>query len=921
MIISTVSALPFSASADNDYYLVVGDNAEIFGTVWDASNSSNIMTPDGNGKYTKSYTVSKAYKKVMLKVVSNSGWYGDEQGKNYAFKIKGTGTFTVSFDTSINKIEVTGSIVAPITLDYSYVNVVGNGSGNWLNGVAWIPGDSANKMTEISQDVWQIEYNDVPAGSDYTFKFVVDGSYETNFGGTLSANGVYEDAVYNGNSITFTTTETSNVVIILDLSDYDHSSKQGAKFTVIYEMVELSYVLKESYGDGWNTSALIIKDVTNNRDMATLSISNDGITEQPGSLTLAKGHTYQFIWNAGNYPYECGLTLKNGDDTLLNYTSMEGVANGTVLLEYTAGVQIEKYNLWVGSTQITSANAADVFGDGKVKYNDETKTLTLNNFNFEGAGYNYSDSDYYGAVIYYYNEKNEITLELIGTNTIKETYGSISSNALRFTGSLKITGSGTLNAISCDASGNTSGIVVKGNLTIPEDFTGVINATSGNGAGSAFAYGISCGGVFDISGGTINAASGTGKRTYGIECENMIVNGGTVNATGGDTTGMSSALTYGIMTKMSFIINGGAVTAKSGKTANKDYCRSYGLSAIYVYINGGTVTSSSDYATSGSKAVYYEKDYGSINIADNIIATASEYNDGSNAVAYNKTENDKYKWFKSKPTPPHTHSLTKVPAVEPTTAKAGHSEYYVCDCGKWFEDAAGKKEITDRQSVVIPKIVLPPEDAKLPTEAKTEEVIIKTNTDVKDIKGSQFRKLKLKATGKKKAIELSWKKIKGANGYIIYGSPCGKDIKMKKLKTIKSAKTVKHTFKKLKKGKYYKYIVVAYKITADGKKRVITKSKSAHCTTQGGKKGNPSEVTVKKNKLTVKKGKTVQISGKVRSKPKMSAHIPVARFESSNTKIATVDKNGKVKGRKKGKVTIYVFAQNGIYKTVKITVK
>ena len=506
LIISTISALPLSASAEPteySYTVTFTPNENFPG--WETVRFSCFGGSDAwAGQMTLSdgnYTITINPDFIPIGFQIDDGGYG---AYSYDLEFKADGSeIDVVTPTKIG----TCTITAP-----SKYYVVGNGSGSWLNGVVWDPGNSANLMTEISDDVWQIEYKAVPAGLNCIFKFVADGSFQTNFGGTVSASGVTEDAVYNAfDNISFTTTKATDVIITLDLTGYDPDLKQGAKFTVTYE------------------------------------------TEEPA--------------------------------------------------------------------------------------------------------------------------------------------------------------------------------------------------------------------------------------------------------------------------------------------------------------------------------------------------------------------------------PPHTHSLTKVSAVEPTTAKAGHSEYYVCTCGKWFKDAAGKKEITDRQSVVIPKIVLPPEDAKLPTEAKTEEVIIKTNTDVKDIKGSQFRKLKLKATGKKKAIELSWKKIKGANGYIIYGSPCGKDIKMKKLKTIKSAKTVKYTFKKLKKGKYYKYIVVAYKITADGKKRVITKSKSAHCTTQGGKKGNPSKITVKKNKLTVKKGKTVQISGKVRSKPKMSAHIPVARFESSNTKIATVDKNGKVKGKKKGKVTIYVFTQNGIYKTVKVTVK
>ncbi len=45
------------------------------------------------------------------------------------------------------------------------------------------------------------------------------------------------------------------------------------------------------------------------------------------------------------------------------------------------------------------------------------------------------------------------------------------------------------------------------------------------------------------------------------------------------------------------------------------------------------------------------------------------------------------------------------------------------------------------------------------------------------------------------------------------------------------------------------------------------------------------------------------------------------RYESSNTKIATVSSKGVIKGIKKGTSTIYAFAPNGIMKTIKVTVK
>ena len=44
-------------------------------------------------------------------------------------------------------------------------------------------------------------------------------------------------------------------------------------------------------------------------------------------------------------------------------------------------------------------------------------------------------------------------------------------------------------------------------------------------------------------------------------------------------------------------------------------------------------------------------------------------------------------------------------------------------------------------------------------------------------------------------------------------------------------------------------------------------------------------------------------------------------FESGNTKIATVTNKGVIKGKKKGTCYVYVYAQNGISKKVKVTVK
>ena len=54
-------------------------------------------------------------------------------------------------------------------------------------------------------------------------------------------------------------------------------------------------------------------------------------------------------------------------------------------------------------------------------------------------------------------------------------------------------------------------------------------------------------------------------------------------------------------------------------------------------------------------------------------------------------------------TVPHTHNLTLVPAKAPTCTEKGNTAYYTCDgCDKWFADATGSVEITDKTSVKIP---------------------------------------------------------------------------------------------------------------------------------------------------------------------------------------------------------------------------
>ena len=208
-----------------------------------------------------------------------------------------------------------------------------------------------------------------------------------------------------------------------------------------------------------------------------------------------------------------------------------------------------------------------------------------------------------------------------------------------------------------------------------------------------------------------------------------------------------------------------------------------------------------------------------------------------------------------------------------------------------------------------------------------EAAILGMTSDA-DPAGSKLMPLKVKSVKQtKKSVKVQWSKPTGAVKYVIYGNKCGTKNKMKRLKTTTKASInfKKIAGKKVKKGTSYKFIVVAL----DKDNNVVSTSKVAHAVTKGSKKGNPTKLTVKspkslKKTLTV--GKSFTIKCKISKKKGTKVYLHVAknykglRYESSNTKVATVTKTGKVKAISAGTAKICVYAQNGVNKLVNIAV-
>ncbi len=214
-------------------------------------------------------------------------------------------------------------------------------------------------------------------------------------------------------------------------------------------------------------------------------------------------------------------------------------------------------------------------------------------------------------------------------------------------------------------------------------------------------------------------------------------------------------------------------------------------------------------------------------------------------------------------------------------------------------------------------------DVSMDTILVTEQTIQSQKTD-KDIKGAYFARIQARAAQiTKKNIKLTWNQVKGADGYEVYGNRCNtrKWIYEYKLKNIiKNGNKKSYIDRKCKKGTYYKYMVRAYKII-DGKKVTIAVSKTIHVTTKGGKNGNAKSVKLNKNKVTLKAGKTWRIKAKEIKQSKPLRHHREVSYESSRPQTVSVSKKGVIKAKKKGKCTIFAYAQSGVYKKVQVTVK
>ncbi len=267
---------PTTEPAPTDVYSVAGSSAAIFDVEWDGSYTGTEMTCNPEtGLYEITFANVEPAESVQFKVLQNHNWDTSYPEENVTFNVTAACDVKITIDPETKEVTVSGEFVELVTdLEVKNVIAVGNGEDDYLNGANWDPADTANALTQVSDGVWEITYEGLPAFDNYIIKFTVnavddegnpvENPWASNFG--TEEEKAYPvnttlDAVWNGKNCGFEVAEDgSDVKFQLDLREFNFTTKTGAKLTITVTEPEVPSV--GIIGDVNQDGAVTVLDAT-----------------------------------------------------------------------------------------------------------------------------------------------------------------------------------------------------------------------------------------------------------------------------------------------------------------------------------------------------------------------------------------------------------------------------------------------------------------------------------------------------------------------------------------------------------------------------------------------------------------------------------------------------------------------------------
>ncbi|MBQ7147356.1 MAG: hypothetical protein IJR96_01255 [Pseudobutyrivibrio sp.] len=410
--------------------------------------------------------------------------------------------------------------------------------------------------------------------------------------------------------------------------------------------VKVSFTLEEVANDNLETDVYHVKGEVGSLSAEELDSAEVGATTVEATTDGFSYYTVEFTYNNLQYVMNGDTTValsdilttvglsgniesaesgnpelfavdKQGDAWIVTakqaFSSEESLKVKLDGVEYVIVVtDAESYNLWVGTTQVTS----DTTSGSGWSYDHSTTTLTLNGFTFNSSighsgtsarGYNTSGG------IYYNGTSATLKINLVGNNTIK--VGGYQATApygtgIYSAGNLKILGTGKLTIEGARTTLNAYGIYCYGQLDI-QNCELDVTAHSTN-ASNGKSQAIASDGLLTISNAKVTAkggiAEGNSKDSIGIFGHSITIDGSS-NVTATANTGLKGG-SYAIYSNSDVTISG---TATAYIEAKDSASNSYGIysevdeysTAVSIGDNVTSVTISGGTKAVNRKMVHY----------------------------------------------------------------------------------------------------------------------------------------------------------------------------------------------------------------------------------------------------------------------------------------------------------------------------
>ena len=273
-----------------------------------------------------------------------------------------------------------------------------------------------------------------------------------------------------------------------------------------------------------------------------------------------------------------------------------------------------------GKNTVSQGDKKDVEDTNTIITNQKTDKASSNTVTIEANGK---------------NDKVEVTLKDVNIDTSSRNNAAVSVTGSGNT-TIKLDGDNHL------AGGNGIYSNSSGSLTISGDENDSLTAQGGDSRNGIY----SVSGDVTISGGTVTATGGNSTGSYGsggdgIHSGSLTISGGTVTATGGDSTGSNGLGGRGICSDSGDVtISGGVVNAIGGKgSKNNSTSGGSGIcisSSGSVTISGGTVTANGGDGSSGGDGIRS----GDIDLSGSLELTAKAGSPNGKALSQDGNELD-----------------------------------------------------------------------------------------------------------------------------------------------------------------------------------------------------------------------------------------------------------------------------------------